>query len=161
MTYRDLITFEQVGADYLKNNPKERSQLTLALEKVLKRVANALVTYRQDWNEEVEKLRGEYREKEKDGTFKERQVTVGDKINLLPVFLPEKEKELKDKVREIEQEWLNKEVPVERVKPHIVPPPAKLEIRYLEPFFGFVLAPMTEEEIDQHYLKQADLKDLK
>ena len=155
-TFRKALQFEGHANEYLKKNPKERSAFTLALEKILGRESfkRALADFRYELQEEVEKLRGDFREKDKDGNFKERIIGEGTaNASILPVFKPGEEDKFKKKVKDMETERLD-EADAFTFKPYLVPAPKTLEFRYIEPLTGFVLDPMNEEQLDQFYLAQ-------
>ena len=155
-TFKKAIQFELYANAYLKSNPKERSAFTLALEKILSRPSfkKDLAEFRYDLSEQVDKIRGEYREKDKDGNFKEKIIGEGTvNATIMPVFKPGEEDKFKRAVKDMESKRLESEL---SFKPHIVPIPPKLDIKYIEPLTGFVFEAMDEKELEDFYLKQAE-----
>jgi len=159
--FSKLIDFNNAGHAYIKRNPDERSTLTFAIQKLLKHyekpIRNLQVAWQDELNEKTEDLRVKYCEKDKEtGVFKEKSYGEGEKMVLRKVFTGDNErkcnKEIKDLNKSFEEEWLKK--PVELTKVHIVPVPATIDISFISAFEGFVFEPMTEEELEKHYLAQ-------
>jgi hypothetical protein len=155
-TFRQARSFEEYANLYLSERPNERTQLSLAISKVLSRVLDKIKPLRRDFEDEKELLIAKFREKEKDGSFKVREISVGGGVQLLPVFLPEKERECNSEIRILNDKMLDEKTI--DIRTHIVPIPPDLDLRFIEPFSNFVIKPMSEEDIDSHYLAQAQPK---
>src|SRR5689334_12170464 len=94
-TFRKLIEFNNYGHEYVKKNPKERSQLTLAISKLLKRFEKKLIDFQQDLEEERELIKADKCQKDKDGFFIEKTYGEGQNLMVVKKFKPEDEKEVK------------------------------------------------------------------
>ena len=163
-----LIDFNNAGHNYLRMNPDERSTVTFAINKLLKHYEKSLLRLRGEYQEEInegaEDIRVEYCEKdEKTGVFKEKTYGEGDKLQVRKVFTGDNErkanKEIKALNKSLEEKWMNKQV--ELTKVHIVKPvPANMDIAFIEAFKYFIFEPMTEEQLEAHYLAQANKPEL-
>lgn len=163
-----LIDFNNAGHNYLRMNPEERSTLTFAINKLLKHYEKPLLRLRNEYQEEInegaEDIRVEYCEKdEKTGIFKEKTYGEGDKLQVRKVFTGENErkanKEIKALNKSLEEKWMDKQV--ELTKVHIVKPiPPGIDIAFIEAFKDFIFEPMTEEQLEAHYLAQGNRPEL-
>lgn len=156
-----LIEFNNAGHAYIKGNPNERSTTTFAINKLLKHyekpIRNLQIEWQEEINEQSEDIRVKYCEKDKDtGAFKEKSYGEGDKLVTRKVFTPDNErranKEIKALNKSLEAEWLSKQVPL--TKTHIIPVPPAMDILFIEAFKDFIFEPMTEQQLEAHYLAQ-------
>jgi len=160
-----LLEFNNLGRGYLQANPKERSTVTFALNKLLKHYENPIKRtqneYQEKVNEGAEDIRVKYCEKDSNGAFKEQSYGEGEKLVLRKVFTGDNErkanKEIKALNKTIEDECLKHQV--ELTKVHIVDVPPQIDIMFIEAFKGFIFAPMTEEQIEAHYMAQNQKKE--
>ena len=163
LKFSRLVEFNNAGRSYLEANSEERSQTTFALNKLLKFYQKTIDKIQREWQEEInesaEEIRVKYCEKE-DGIFKEKTYGEGKNLITKKVFKSDKEqlanKEIKAKNKEIEQKWMD--FIITEIKTHIVPVPAKMDILAIELFSGFIFEPMTDENLQDHYLAQAQEK---
>ncbi len=166
--FQRLTEFNNAGYAYIKANPEERSTVTFALTKLLKHYQKPIERVQKDWQEEVdeqsEDIRVKYCEKDKETqAFKERVYGEGKNLVTRKVFTADNErkanKEIKALNKTMEEKWLKKEI--ELTKVHIVKPvPATMDILFIEAFKDFIFEPMTEEELEAHYLAQNKKKEL-
>lgn len=161
-----LIEFNNAGHDYIRRNPDERSVLTFALNKLLKHYEKPIRNLQLEWQEEInegaEDIRVKYCEKDKDsGAFKEKTYGEGDKLQIRKVFSGDNErkanKEIKALNKRLEEEWLKK--PIDLTKVHILSVPPAINISFIEFFQEFIFEPMTELQLEAHYLAQANKKE--
>lgn len=161
MEFSRLIEFNNAGHAYIRKNPDERSTVTFALNKLLKHYEKPLKNlqneYQEEINEGAEDIRVKYCEKDKEtGAFKEK--TYGDGANLVirKVFTGDNErkanKEIKALNKSLEEKWLNK--PIDITKTHILPVPPAMEIGFIAAFEGFIFEPMSDDQLEAHYLAQ-------
>lgn len=159
--FSKLIEFNNAAHAYIKRNPDERSTLTFAINKLLKHydkpIRNLQNAWQEELNEETEDIRVKYCEKDKDGVFKEKSYGEGEKMVTRKVFTGDNERKANREIKVLnktkEEEWLNKQV--ELTKVHIVTPIAPtIDIAFIEAFQGFIFEPMTEEQLEAHYLAQ-------
>ncbi len=158
-----LIEFNNAGHAYIKMFPDERTTMTFALTKLLKHYEKPIQRLQTEWQEEVsegqEDIRVRYCEKDKDtGTLKEKSYGEGKDLIIRKVFTPDNEKKANREIRDLnksaEEKWLTKSVDV--TKTHIIKPvPASIDILFIEAFSGFIFEPMTEDQLEAHYLAQA------
>ena len=162
ITFERLIEFNNAAQLYMTRNVGERSQVSHALDKLLRFYQKPLVKMQEELqseiNEACEDIRVQYCEKEKDtGILKEKTYGEGKDMIVRKVFTAENQrkadKEIKAKTKEIQETWLKK--PISEFKYHIVPVPPQMEIAWIEAFSEFIFEPMTEEQLEAHYLAQA------
>lgn len=157
-----LIDFNNAGHAYIQANPNERSVVTFALQKLLKHYEKTLLKIQgemqEEINEEAEDIRVKYCEKEKEtGILKEKSYGEGKNLVVKKVYTPENEKKANKEIRALNKQkdidFMTKLVDVTKV--HIVPVPPTMGIQFITAFEGFIFEPMTDDQLEAHYLAQA------
>lgn len=164
LTYRRLLDFFNPANAYLQDNT-EHSEVGFGLIKLTsfyrKKIDNIQRNWQEEVNEALEEIRVKYCEKDKDGIFKEKTYGEGEKLVIKKVFTPDNEakanKEIRLKSREIEEKWMN--FIITETKTHIVKVPASIDITWIEAFTDFIFDPMSEDELEKHYLAQGEKKE--
>ncbi len=162
------IEFYNGAVKYLDKYPKERSSLTYALNKLVifyRKKVDKGSDLHTDWqnevNETIEDIRVKHCEKDGAGLLKEKTYGEGHSLVIQKVFMPDKEKiankEIREAAKSIETKWNDKEI---EFKKHIVSLPSTLDINWIELFNDFVLEPVSDEELEKHYLAQGEKKEL-
>lgn len=166
-TVKEAIEFYNTAVSYIEKNPKERSTLTYGLNKLImfyrKRVdkgGDIHTEWQNEVNEAIEDIRVKFCEKDTNGVLQEKIYGGGATLVTKKVFTPSQEKacnkEIVNTAKDIEIKWDGK--PIE-LKKHIVPLPPSLDISWIEAFSGFVIDPLTDEEMEKHYIAQAEKKE--
>lgn len=165
---KKAIEFYNAAVNYLDRNPKERSSLSYALNKLVifyRKKVDKGSDLHTDWqnevNETLEDIRVKYCEKDSAGILKEKTYGEGSNLVVQKVFTPANEKltnkEIRESAKAIESKWNDKDI---ELKKHIVALPSTLDINWIEPFTDFVLDPISDEDLEKHYLAQGEKKEL-
>ena len=154
MTKKGLFVFLGFAKQYTDRFSKERSRLTLALNKFSDKYKKFKEKYQHDFQEKRAELEAKHCLKEKDTqVFIEKEVVVQGQIIFRKSFTKEAEAELKKEFDAFEEDYGSKDVDF---TPFIVPVPDKIDITWVKEFTGFVFNPMTEEEEEAWYLAQQE-----
>ena len=154
-----LIEFFNAANVYLKDND-ERSTVSFALNKLIifyrKKIEKIQRMWQDEANDTLEDIRVKYCEKDKDGVFKEKVYGEGQNLVIKKVFTGENERKADKEIlvasRDLEDYYMNYEVT--DIKVHIVDVPPTMDIMWIESFSGFIFKPMSEDELESHYLSQ-------
>lgn len=155
MTTKKLLDFLGYASGYIKQNSKERSQLTLALHNhFISKYKNLRADVERELNEKREELEAAYCLKDpQTKTFIEKEVILPNgQVIFKKSFTAESAKKKKDDYDKFESELFEREV--DGFKPYIVPVPPMIDISWVKQFYGFVFEEMSPEQESAWYLAQ-------
>lgn len=163
VTYKQMVNFLNNAPKYLGEKESERSRLTFALEKLIKKYEPQLKKINEihdDVREKIQDTRIDFASLDKDDNIIELPTVENNRQVVRYKFKRDKQKQLEAFIakanRELAEEMEKKTF---EVAVHQVPLPENLDSLWLESFTPFVLAPMTEEQEEAWYLAQGAPKE--
>lgn len=169
VSLRRCAVFLNAAGLYVDKHPKERSQLTFALTKQAQRVEEKrkklTADLQAELNEEEIKHASVYADGESKGNLIEKKFDIKtgqdsskEQTQVRYAYTPEKLKELQKKQRAITESYESKTIdlsPPFKSEPYYVAVPDGLDLKFLDAFTDFVLAPLSEEDEMRVYMAQA------
>ncbi len=154
MNTQKLLEFLAYAKQYIARFPKERSQLTYALQtKFIDKYAELKKDIDKKLDEKRNELDAKYCIKLDGGAFSERDVIAGNQVIFRKNFTQDGESKKTKEFDSFEKNILDE--PVE-VTPYIVDIPSGIDITWVGAFTGFVFKEMSEEDKEKWYFAQKE-----
>lgn len=153
VTTKTLMRFLRAAEAYVNLNPKERSKVTYALNKLTKRLETIADRYRKSRADKMEDIQAELCSKDEKGNFLETHVEAAGQLFFRKKFTKDGDSASKKKIDEAYEKIDSELVEFE---PHIVDVPSDINISFYNEFKGFIFKEMSEGEEEKWYLAQQE-----